>query len=214
MDNIPQQPLYGGALTLKIPGTFIDISDFREVPSHQEVFANVDTDQSIIVEILELANDATDDQCAQFHFRQLAEDNDAEDSQVSQVKRVPNADLPQWPADAKIYLLDGQQRVAKFNEAKTRPTASTTTTTTTTTTATGQGRSQDPHNLVEIRMAVIRLPHVTTDMVLTYNAPLVISDASSSKQVSHSHEGSVHEADQLFHILVQSLRVVNWNLFG
>ncbi|KAF9978454.1 hypothetical protein BGZ73_002350 [Actinomortierella ambigua] len=212
MDQIHQQPLFGGALTLNIPSTFIDISDFREVPSHQEVFANVDTDQSIIVEILELATDAADDQCAPFHFRQLAEDNDAEDSQILQVKRVPNAELPQWPADAKIYLLEGQQRVAKFNEAKTRPAPSAAAAAAAA--AAGAVPVQDPHNLVEIRMAVVRLPHVTTDMVLTYNAPLVISDASSSKQVSHSHEGSVHEAEHLFRILAESLRVVDWTLFG
>lgn len=39
-------------------------SHVREVPDHQEVFVNVDEDQSVIVEILELAAEATDDSCA------------------------------------------------------------------------------------------------------------------------------------------------------
>ncbi|KAF9545184.1 hypothetical protein EC957_011163, partial [Mortierella hygrophila] len=52
-----------------------------------------------------------------FHFQQLAEDNDAEDASIIQsVSVLNNAELPTWPADAKIYLLLGQQRVAKFNE--------------------------------------------------------------------------------------------------
>lgn len=51
----------------KFPSSSLQLvyfSHVREVPDHQEVFVNVDEDQSVIVEILELAAEASDDGCA------------------------------------------------------------------------------------------------------------------------------------------------------
>ncbi|KAG9062442.1 hypothetical protein KI688_005357 [Linnemannia hyalina] len=213
MATVIQRELYGGAITINLPSKFGTISHVREVPDHQEVFVNVDEDQSVIVEILELAAEASDDNCAAFHFQQLAEDNDAEDASIIQsVSVLNNAELPAWPADAKIYLLLGQQRVAKFNEQQriqqqhlaTAASISSSTSTTTTTT--------DARNLVQIMMVVVRLPRQDTDIVLSYNLPLQISDSSSSKQVAH--EGNVSEAEGWFREVVGSFTVREWGLFG
>lgn len=54
---LPSEP----CLVWRYPVLF---SHVREVPDHQEVFVNVDEDQSVIVEILELAAEASDDNCA------------------------------------------------------------------------------------------------------------------------------------------------------
>ncbi|KAG0057030.1 hypothetical protein BGZ83_002268 [Gryganskiella cystojenkinii] len=201
-----QQELYGGAITVNLPRKFENISHIREVPDHQEVFVNVDEDQSVIVEILELAADANDDACAAFHFRQLAEDNDAEDASVVQtVTLLNNAELPAWPVDAKIYLLLGQQRIAKFNERQRQQEAAS---------MSGHQVSaqQDARNLVQIMMVVFRLPQQETDIVVSYNVPLQISETSSSKQVAH--EGSIQEAEVWFRNLIGSIQVRNWQLFG
>ncbi|KAF9134947.1 hypothetical protein BGX30_011711 [Mortierella sp. GBA39] len=216
MATVIQQELYGGAITINLPSKFGTISHVREVPDHQEVFVNVDEDQSVIVEILELAAEASDDNCAAFHFQQLAEDNDAEDASIIQsVSVLNNAELPTWPADAKIYLLLGQQRVAKFNEQQRiqqqqqhhrhhLATAASTSSSTSTTT--------DARNLVQIMMVVFRLPRQDTDIVLSYNVPLQISDSSSSKQVAH--EGDISEAEGWFRRVVGSFTVREWGLFG
>jgi hypothetical protein len=45
--------LYGGSIRCDIPVNYVDISEFRDVPDHQEVFAHPTLDQSIIVEINE-----------------------------------------------------------------------------------------------------------------------------------------------------------------
>ena len=45
--------LFGGALSIKIPNDFNDVSGFRQVPDHQEVFVSRDSDDTLIVEILE-----------------------------------------------------------------------------------------------------------------------------------------------------------------
>ncbi|KAF9922187.1 hypothetical protein FBU30_007721 [Linnemannia zychae] len=211
MATVNQQELYGGAITINLPSKFGNISHIREVPDHQEVFVNVDEDQSVIVEILELATEASDENCAAFHFQQLAEDNDAEDTSVIQsVTRIDNAELPSWPADAKIHFLLGQQRIAKFNEQQrlqqrqqhqpaTTPSAS-------------ASQQPDARNLVQIMMVTFRLPTQATDIVLSYNVPLKISDESSSKQVAH--EGSIQEAEIWFREVVKSFTVRDWSLFG
>ncbi|KAF9438380.1 hypothetical protein BGZ76_008291 [Entomortierella beljakovae] len=203
--DIVQRELFGGAITLDLPRKFEDISNIREVPDHQEVFVNVDEDQSVIVEVLELAADASDEACAAFHYQQLAEDNDAEDSStVQSVSILNNAELPAWPAEAKIYLLLGQQRIGKFNErqlqqedAAEHP---------------NQQRQPDARNLVQIMMVVVRLPNQQTDIVISYNVPLQISVASSSRQVAH--EGNIHEAEAWFRNLIATFQVRNWSLFG
>lgn len=50
--DLRQRDLFGGAMTMKIPSRLTDVSDFRPVPDNQEVFADGDTDQSIIIEIM------------------------------------------------------------------------------------------------------------------------------------------------------------------
>ncbi|KAI8594833.1 hypothetical protein EDD21DRAFT_392789 [Dissophora ornata] len=61
-------------------------------------------------------------------------------------------------------------------------------------------------------MVVVRLPRQETDIVISYNVPLQISDASSSKLVAH--EGNIHEAEVWFRNLVGTFKVQDWSLFG
>ena len=119
--------------------------------------------------------------------------------------------LPPTSADAKIYLLLGQQRIAKFNEQQRLQqqhhqhhlaTAA----------STSSFSSTDARNLVQIMMVVFRLPRQGTDIVLSYNVPLQISDSSSSKKVAH--EGDVSEAEGWFREVVGSFTVREWGLFG
>ena len=46
------RPLFGGAIELALPARFVDVSPFRQIPDHQEVFFDGPSDQSVIVEIL------------------------------------------------------------------------------------------------------------------------------------------------------------------
>ncbi|KAJ2358394.1 hypothetical protein H4S01_006313 [Coemansia sp. RSA 2610] len=97
------QPLFGGALSITVPDGFVDISQVRQLPDHQEVFASSTTDQSLIVEILEAVDE---DNPLEYHFAQLAETNDSRESKVWRVARL----------SATTSVLCGEQLVAKFNE--------------------------------------------------------------------------------------------------
>jgi hypothetical protein len=52
--------LYGGAMRIMLCSRFQDLSDFRLIPDHQEVFSDANTDQSVIVEINEMLQDVVD----------------------------------------------------------------------------------------------------------------------------------------------------------
>lgn len=58
--TLTPRPLFGGAITTSIPSTFIDASTLREIPDNQEVFVDTDTDQSIIIELLQMESEVVD----------------------------------------------------------------------------------------------------------------------------------------------------------
>ncbi|KAI9278058.1 hypothetical protein BY458DRAFT_432393 [Sporodiniella umbellata] len=57
------QPLFGGAIVIPLKKSFMDASQFRQVPDNQEVFVDTVTQQSLIVELLEQV-DAQDTEIA------------------------------------------------------------------------------------------------------------------------------------------------------
>jgi hypothetical protein len=81
MEQLEQKPLFGGAMSISIPTRFKDVTELREVPDNQEVFTDVHTDQSIIIDLLEFS-EVGNEQAAQYHFDQLAADNEATSSQI------------------------------------------------------------------------------------------------------------------------------------
>lgn len=87
------------------------------------------------------------------------------------------------------YLLSGQQAISKFNES-------------------------DPNsrNLVNIFMALFRLPNLGTDIVITYNIPLLIGFTSSSRQTAQ--EGNLYEGVEVFKRVLANFEIKNWELFN
>ncbi|CAG8708405.1 6078_t:CDS:2, partial [Cetraspora pellucida] len=163
------QGLFGGAIVADIPPRFRDISEFRQVEDNQEVFADVGSDQSIVIEILQYVNEPSNEDAVRYHFKSLAYDNDAEDfNNILQITELATSDVPHLPTDTPKYLLIGQQQITKFNES-------------------------DPssRNLVTIFMALFRFPNITTDIVVTSNIPIAIGATSSSRLVSR--EGNANE---------------------
>ncbi|KAJ3332174.1 hypothetical protein HDU76_001055 [Blyttiomyces sp. JEL0837] len=153
-----EKELYGGAIVAKLPRSFVDASQLREIPDNQEVFVDVTTDQSVIIELVQLVPEATNP--AVYHFWELADDNGArQHSRILSVEEIsPGTEAPQLPPEAHISVVIGQQQIAKFKES-------------------------DPNarNLVNIYVAVVRLPQVGTDMIISYNHPVALGDTSSSR---------------------------------
>eukprot|EP01113_Clastostelium_recurvatum_P049509 TRINITY_DN9183_c0_g1_i2.p1 TRINITY_DN9183_c0_g1~~TRINITY_DN9183_c0_g1_i2.p1 ORF type:complete len:195 (+),score=35.93 TRINITY_DN9183_c0_g1_i2:80-664(+) len=184
------RPLFGGAMEASIPPRFLDLSDIRQTPDNQEVLVDGDSEQSVIVEILSLADEAPADQFASWHFQQLAEDNSATSSQILNTFNLTAEQAPLLFAGGRAIqaqIVIGQQTVSKFKE--------------------------HAGNVVSIPLCVIRIPSVTTDILVSVNDPVVLHPQSSSvahgAQVSHLGSG-----EALLAKIMQTFKIADWNLFG
>ena len=83
--------LFGGAVALRLDEALADVSALRDVPDNQEVFAaapaaaGAPSPLSLVVEVLERvgSDEATSDaQAAAFLWRNLAEENGAEEARL------------------------------------------------------------------------------------------------------------------------------------
>ncbi|KAK6316641.1 hypothetical protein J4Q44_G00120410 [Coregonus suidteri] len=186
------RPLFGGALSATIPHSAKDISELREIPDNQEVFAHDHTDQSIIVELLELQSHVQNGDAARYHFEDVAGSNKASAPGTSEVRAVvalPKSDLSLEECSS-AFLLTGTQCVAKFNE--------------------------EAKNTVTIYLGLFRLPQFSTDVLVTFNDPLSISPSSSSAVGigGEQQENTEPWTLQDFQHLLQSLRLHDPGVFG
>eukprot|EP00644_Phytophthora_capsici_P002145 jgi/Phyca11/547933/estExt2_Genewise1Plus.C_PHYCAscaffold_270091 len=185
------RPLFGGALSCEIPEGFADVSSFRQVPDNQEVFANAETDQCVIVELLQYEESVLDSGSARYFFNEIAQSNGCGPDEVT-VLLEQKADERHAPAivDAphSTQLIVGDQRVAKFKEG------------------------DHAKNVVRVYLGNIRLPGVTTDVVLSVSAPMRINPASSSHGAFQFEDNS-EVAASIFTHAVQSFSVLDWSLF-
>ncbi|KAI8853308.1 hypothetical protein BC829DRAFT_413825 [Chytridium lagenaria] len=156
--------LFGGAITISLPERFVDASQIREVPDNQEVYVDTKgTDQSIIVELLECCHPRPRSLLRQRslllrsqHFWVIADENGATaSSQVLSLETI--GDHPYLKNVAVVTYCLGQQAVSKFRE-----------------TAAGS------ENLVDVYLAVFRIPSKETDLLISFNHPISLGEKSSS----------------------------------
>ncbi|KAJ3336307.1 hypothetical protein HDU93_003111 [Gonapodya sp. JEL0774] len=197
--------LFGGAIKAKISDGFLDASQLREIPDTQEVFVHSQTDASVIIEILEVA-DVAGAECGSWHFWNIAEENDAkEQSQILNVENYSGSAFPKLPSNAIVSLVHGRSLISKYRE--------------------------NARNLVNVHLAVVRLPAPhSSDIVITYNDPALIStESSSAGAVANASGGGAVVANGVvvpngggglstghgeFTDLVNSFSIVDFSLFG
>ncbi|XP_068599355.1 ran guanine nucleotide release factor [Brachionichthys hirsutus] len=186
--NADESPLFGGALTAFIPHSATDVSDLREIPDNQEVFAHAHTDQSLIVELLEYQAHVADQDAARHHFEDTAGSNDASEPNAFEVTSVvPLSKSELCLSDcSSAWMLTGTQCVSKFNE--------------------------EAKNTVTLRLGVFRLPQFSTDILITFNDPQSI-DPGSSSAASAGTRGEPWTG-QDFQRLLQTLTLHTPGLFG
>ncbi|KAI8083517.1 hypothetical protein BDF21DRAFT_461726 [Thamnidium elegans] len=185
------QQLFGGAITTTVKNSFVDASQFRQIPDNQEVFVDMSTQQSLIFELLEQV-EASNQEIAKYHFQQLADDNEAAESTVTVIDSLNPKDVaPHLPQDAtEVHILQGTQKISKFNE-------------------------KDAYNTVEIILAVVRLTKVSTDFVISVNAPVKLAPVSSEQESAQEVMAiDIETAKQEVLDILNNLTVKNWELFG
>eukprot|EP00252_Welwitschia_mirabilis_P020781 TRINITY_DN5165_c0_g1_i1.p1 TRINITY_DN5165_c0_g1~~TRINITY_DN5165_c0_g1_i1.p1 ORF type:complete len:206 (-),score=24.92 TRINITY_DN5165_c0_g1_i1:163-780(-) len=192
-----ERPLFGGAITSTLPHRFRDLSNVREVPDHQEAFADLNRDESLMVELLDLKNEVADDQSALWFFHDLANEQDSSgDLVVESVSTLSSTDAPFLDPSTVITTAVGQMGISKGR----------------------QGR--EANNIVRVYLANIRLKEVGTDVLIIAYEPLLISQLSTSAAtvgagvtIPAASLGCMSVLEAL-KLCLASFRIHNWGLFG
>lgn len=137
-------PLFGGAFSAILPPGSIDVSDLRPVPDNQEVFCHPVTDQSLIVELLELQAHVRGEAAARYHFEDVGAVQGARAMHVESVQTLNLENLALRGCCQDAWVISGKQQIAKGNQA-----------------------AKD----VKVQQALLRLPQYQTDLLLTFNQP-------------------------------------------
>ncbi|KAG5059418.1 hypothetical protein AAZX31_01G044100 [Glycine max] len=195
-DIVYQHPLFGGKISSTFPHRFQDVSSIRQVPDHQEVFADPSRDESLIFELLEFKPDVADNGSAGWFLQDLASEQDAEGSVVieqSGVLEAPGLMYNNTPAVVTTAV--GQMAISKGR----------------------QGR--EAQNIVKVYLANLRLRGVDTDVLVSAYEPIVINPLSESADtvgagvaVPAAQAGCM-PMDEVFKLAVTSFRVHDWGLF-
>ena len=175
-------------------------SDLRQVPDTQEVFLDLESDMSVIVEILERVDteDAksavmsvwsylypsfTDRWQSRFHFDSLAYDNSASSQQVFDVILPAEPQATFLLETPHPIILHGEQTVQKFNS--TIP------------------------DQVCLFVALFRIEAKGVDLVLTINMPI-----SMAEDTQPGDDGVLQDSKQKFDAAARSLKILDFDLFA
>jgi hypothetical protein len=180
--------LFGGAIKLDLPSSFDDVSAFRQVPDHQEVWVDRDSNRSVIVELLDMEEDCQDFEVCEHIFRDCAQANNASDICVLSQRRLRAAEVPKLMRDPpcpktwiSLWLLSGYQSCAKFN-CKER-------------------------DHVHVHMFVARLPNVRTDLCIFFNEPMNTPPKTIPPAASDTEGGAWEVGAQVLADIARSLQV-------
>ncbi|XP_077170148.1 ran guanine nucleotide release factor isoform X2 [Paroedura picta] len=140
-----QRQLFGGAFSAFLPPGSLDVSELRQVPDNQEVFVHPNTDQSVIIELLEYQAGVPDEAAVRYHFEDVVDASGGPEV-LTQESLSPH--LLALEGCSSAWNLTACQLVAKFDE--------------------------DAKNEVRLHLALLRLPQYGTDVLLTFNDPTCI----------------------------------------
>lgn len=193
--------LYGGAMRVRLPAAMVDVSDFRQVPDNQEVYADATTGASLIVELLSRQRSVTNAEAGAFFFHDLAKDNGCP---LEQIQNEATAVLPPsaYPhlsnpssssSGAQVCdhacLTTGLQRISKYTNEKGK------------------------ENSVFVGLVVLRFtPPVSTEVLVSLSCPAQVHPGSSEAAVIQRLLTEEERCDALRQA-VASLEVVEWGLF-
>ncbi|CAF1199045.1 unnamed protein product [Adineta ricciae] len=183
-----KRPLFGGAIQAFLPDRSVDASTLRLVPNNQEVFMHSDSDQSIIVEILERVDEVSEENAIKYHFDALAEANDAQSGQdhiVDKIESIPIDSLNVQRLTSAWYLF-GRQQISKYHE--------------------------QAKNIVHLHLCLLRLgDDIATDILISFNDPAFVNTQSSSsdQQVQTGSRWTLDDFKEFF----CSLEIVDYGLF-
>jgi Ran-interacting Mog1 protein len=195
MSDLISKELYGGAMTAELPKDFIDASDLRQVPDHQEVFLSPRNLTSLIFETNQYVNKENDAQANIFHFRDVIfEDDDLAEELPSPTKITMSKDsLKAFPA----YVLQGGIISPEIDKKASSALP-----------VEWQQTPQMNKWLTRVYQLVVRMKEYETDLCIRINIP--------TKEMTSQDEVEKEEtfAKAMMQKIAETLDVINFGLFG
>jgi hypothetical protein len=197
------RPWFGGAMSASLPATFLDASDVRPVPDHQEVWHDSGSAgaAAVMVEIVEHDAEGVSDAQAGAHFFADAAEGAgaAADTSLSSSstfsREVDPASLPapRMPGERPTAAREGAFVVG----------------------------ASPGGMLLAAAIAVFRIPRVASDIVITSFEPVgdgaaaaATTTATSTTTIEAAAAGAVAVARQRLARVVETVQVNDWGLFG
>ncbi|KAG2430881.1 hypothetical protein HXX76_009855 [Chlamydomonas incerta] len=164
----------------------VDVSDLRPVPDHQEVWADTGVDQAIIFEIVEHDASVPDGEAGRHMFEDAAVGNEAVAAAVESVAPLGVQDVPGVSEASYRCVVRGRQTVRRGQQAADTC----------------------------VLLAVLRLPHVGSDLLITLSTPSTPPPPVGDAAVAAAAALGEGEQQELMAGVLRSLRVQSWELFG
>ena len=181
-------------MTIDMPTSFLDVSDVRQVPDHQECWQDVNAGQLLVIEILQYQSDVSDDTAASYFFEDLRDANGTsmQDSRFQAISSSNDTirQRLELPSTARLCPGVGYQRVLLGREVDIG----------------GNPRIQE-ERFLRVDLCAIRLPSVETDLLVTLSTPTTSLESSPQ-----GPEGV--QMSSLFESILATLKIRDWNLFG
>ena len=187
--------LFGGAIQVKIPNTFDDISTVRQVPDHQEVFVDKNSETSIIIELLAHDDKIDNSNIMAYYFEDLANSNESIENNVLFSEMIIDQDFfPHIDGSFAKFGLIGRQKCTKFNAT-----------------------INSKYDIIDMYMMLIRIKTFGTDVLVTINNPQSGIDElgnDMAKRTSFFSSQSDEPCDMLIDLFQKSFQVMDWSLFA
>jgi hypothetical protein len=221
------QPLYGGALCISLPATYRDVSEVRQVPDHQEVWADLASSASLVLEIVEHQAAVADSGAARYFWEDLLETNGVQTERGWRVVPTVPAMLPapfREPKDGRcgalavcagwqVLAVKGEEPAPSEPGSESSSSSSSSSAAATASSLLGAGGGAAPasaaKDTVFVCMAVLRLPGVGSEIILTLNWPLGDGPGASAKPSEEQEAAAL----ALLSASLSSLDIRDWGLF-
>lgn len=133
----------------------------------------------------------SDADCGRHYFEDLAVSSEAGSCAIHSISVIEPSATPGLPPEAFKCLVAGEQEVSKGRQGA------------------------NAANLVHILLAVLRLKNVNSDVLITLNTPIFISESSAAAQHAGAGAKDLSQgALPLMQRILASLRVHDWDMFG
>ena len=224
--------LFGGAISCKLPMGYMDLSNIRQVPDHQECYMEIHLDDSakekpssvFIMEILEQQHNVEHDQIIEYLFQDLAESNgigetsDDDDNKNNK----PRILFFQTDNHGSTTGILPPNELFNLDEATVHPVPNAAVVC-----RSGRGvqrtrrgkdfndnhHANDNMETISIQLFVIRLLQQTTDILVTFTTPITLRD-DRNDSFSAVMQEQQNQKSVLFQQIISSIQIHDLTLFN